>query len=157
MIAEADKNKFRTITLLVNDANLDVNPNAIDNYNYSEVDATIQASNDNLYKRDVINGGDMFIYKNQGVYMMGGKQAYFDPKSPSYKSYRPIIAAPVIYRDTKYANYGELNGQPVRQNDIQTFADGSVEYFNTNAIEVTKQIEDYKAVLKAKAKAENNN
>ena len=157
MIAEADKNKFRTITLLVNDANLDVNPNAIDNYNYSEVDATIQASNDNLYKRDVINGGDMFIYKNQGVYMMGGKQAYFDPESPSYKSYRPIIAAPVIYRDTKYANYGELNGQPVRQNDIQTFADGSVEYFNTNAIEVTKQIEDYKAVLKAKAKAENNN
>lgn len=157
MIAAADKNKFRTITLLVNDASLDVNPNAIDNYNYSEVDATIQASDDNLYKRDVINGGGMFIYKNQGVYMMGGKQAYFDPESPSYKSYTPIIAAPIKYENTRYVNYGELNGQPVRQNDIQTFADGSVEYFNTNAIKVTKQIEDYKAVLKAKAKAENNN
>ena len=157
MIAAADKNKFRTITLLVNDASLDVNPNAIDNYNYSEVDATIQASDDNLYKRDVINGGEMFIYKDQGVYMMGGKQAYFNPESPSYISYTPILAAPLKYKNTKYANYGELNGQFVRQNDIQTFADGSVEYFNTNAIKVTKQIEDYKAVLKAKAKAENNN
>lgn len=153
MIAEADKNKFRTITLLVNDASLDVNPNAIDNYNYSEVDATIQASDDNLYKRDIINGGGIFIYKNQGVYMMGGKKAYFDPESPSYKSFRPMIAAPLTYTP----KYKELNGQPVRQNDIQTFADGGVEYLNTNAIEVTKQIEDYKAVLKAKAKAENNN
>lgn len=157
MIAAADKNKFRTITLLVNDASLDVNPNAIDNYNYSEVDATIQASDDNLYKRDVINGGEMFIYKNEGIYMMGGKQAYFNPESPSYISYTPILAAPLKYKNTKYANYGELNGQFVRQNDIQTFADGSVEYYNTNAIKVTKQIEDYKAVLKAKAKAENNN
>ena len=135
LLANTEKNKFRTISILVNKEQ-DANPQAIGNINRSVVDVKIQRYK--KYEDSYLNGGNMFIYKDQDNYYMGGSQTYFDPNSKSYKVTKSAQAQRVNYRD----------GRPVLQNAIQDFADGASQKLKENSEKVTAEIEAHKAKLK---------
>jgi hypothetical protein len=145
ILSKTQKTKFNTVTMLVNPEQ-DRSSYAGSNFNYSQVDTDIQFNDS--YSRDIINGGQFYIYKDQGVYMLGGTTQVFDPESKTYKKSVPNELIQIRYPDLP--EYGELRGELVKGNDIQRFADYIENNMNANSEKLTQQINEYTQRLNKK-------
>lgn len=148
LISNRELTKYSTISVLVDDKNQDLNPYSSNNFNYSQVDTDIQFNSQ--YSVNVTSGGSFFIYKDQGMYMLGGKESVFDPKSPTYKKEKNRTLQPIYYPNDE--SYGNLAGKLVGPEDIQRVADYIESKYVISSKELEEQIKNYKAVVAAKKK-----
>lgn len=121
ILTKLEKDKFSTVTLLVNKEE-DVSGYSQANYNYSEVDTQIQF--DGKYYREVPGAGEFKIWRNNGLYFTSITERTFDPKAGTADHY---VSTNIPMEVIRYPNdpslYGELAGQPVQANGIQQVAD----------------------------------
>jgi len=121
ILTKLEKDKFSTVTLLVNKEE-DVSGYSQANYNYSEVDTQIQF--DGKYYREVPGAGEFKIWRNNGLYFTSITERTFDPKAGTADHYVSTnIPMEVIRYPNNPSVYGELAGQPVQANGIQQVAD----------------------------------